>query len=140
LTLSIATVTYGTATVLKGLRNTVYFTKSIRNNVSNFAPTIGVVLGSLLARSARLAHGAEALLPALAIPAKFQTTSGRPWLVPIMDLPMWARFASFVPALMATVLLFLDQNITVRLVNNPSYKMEKGRRKGIYWMECTLIC
>jgi len=130
LTLSIASVTYGTATVLKGLRNTVYFTKSIRNNISNFAPTIGVVLGSLLARSARLAHGAEALLPALAIPAKFQTTSGRPWLVPLMDLPMWARFASFLPALMATVLLFLDQNITVRLVNNPTYKMEKGRRKG----------
>lgn len=130
LTLAIATVTYGTATVLKGLRNSVYFTKSIRNNLSNFAPTIGVVLGSLLARSARLAHGAEALLPALAIPAKFMTTSGRPWLVPLMDLPVWARFGALLPALMATVLLFLDQNITVRLVNNPMYKMEKGRRKG----------
>lgn len=130
LTLAIATVTYGTATVLKGLRNSVYFTKTIRNNISNFAPTIGVVFGSLLARSARLAHGAEALLPALAIPAKFQTTSGRPWLVPLMDLPVWARFAALLPALMATVLLFLDQNITVRLVNNPMYKMEKGRRKG----------
>ena len=43
---------------------------------------------------------------------------------------MWARFASFIPALMATVLLFLDQNITVRLVNNPRYRMKKGRRKG----------
>ena len=31
---------------------------------------------------------------------------------------------------MATVLLFLDQNITVRLVNNPRWKMTKGRRKG----------
>ena len=37
---------------------------------------------------------------------------------------------AFLPALMATVLLFLDQNITVRLVNNPQYKMEKGRRAG----------
>lgn len=130
LTLAISSVTYGTATVLKGLRNSVYFTKSIRKNVSNFAPTIGVICGSLLARSARIANGAEALLPALAIPAKFQTTSGRPWLVPLMELPTWARFAAFLPALMATVLLFLDQNITVRVVNNPSYKMEKGRRKG----------
>jgi len=130
LTLTIASVTFGSATVLKGLRNTNYFTKSIRKNVSNFAPTIGVVLGSLLARSARLAHGASAALPALAIPAKFQTTSGRPWLVPLLDLPVWARWAAFLPAIMATVLLFLDQNITVRIVNNPSYKMEKGRRKG----------
>ena len=123
-------MTYGSATILKGLRKTAYFTKTIRNNISNFAPTIGVVLGSLLARKARLAHGAEALLPALSIPANFQTTSGRPWLVPLMDLPVWARWASFLPALMATVLLYLDQNITVRVVNNPSYKMEKGRRKG----------
>ena len=130
LTLAIATVTYGSATVLKGLRNTVYFSKSVRNNISNFAPTIGVVLGSLLARSARIAHGAEALLPALSIPAQFATTSGRPWLVPFMDLPVWARFFAFLPALMATVLLFLDQNITVRVVNNPRYQMEKGRRKG----------
>jgi len=130
LTLTIASVTFGTATLLKGLRNTVYFTKSIRNNVSNFAPTIGVVLGSLLARSARLAHGAEALLPSLTIPSQFATTCGRPWLVPLMDLPVWARWGALLPALMATVLLFLDQNITVRLVNNPRYKMNKGRRDG----------
>jgi len=129
LTLVIATVTYSSATVLKGLRNTAYFTKTIRNNISNFAPTIGVVLGSLLARKARLVHGAQALLPSLAIPVTFQSTSGRPWLVPLLDLPVWARWAAFFPALMAVVLLFLDQNITVRVVNNPSYKMEKGRRK-----------
>jgi hypothetical protein len=43
---------------------------------------------------------------------------------------VWARWAAFVPALMAFVLLFLDQNITVRLINNPQYNMEKGRRKG----------
>jgi len=130
LTVTVALTTFGTATVLKGLRNTVYFTKSIRNNVSNFAPTIGVILGSLVARSARIAHGAEALLPALTIPTQFATTSGRPWLIPLMDLPVWARWGALLPALMATVLLFLDQNITVRLVNNPRYKMKKGRRLG----------
>jgi hypothetical protein len=130
LTLVIASVTYGISTVLKGLRKSVYFTPSIRTTVSNFAPTIGVVVGSLLARSARITYGAQALLPSLSIPTKFATTSGRSWLIPIGDLPVWARFASFLPAVMATVLLFLDQNITVRLVNNPSFKMTKGRRKG----------
>lgn len=129
LTLTCAVTTFTLATVLKSLRNTSYFTKSIRKNVSNFAPTIGVVATALLARWARLAHGFEiAGLPALSMPSTFATTSGRPWLVPILDLPVWARWASFLPALMATVLLFLDQNITVRLVNNPSYKMTKGRR------------
>ena len=32
----------------------------------------------------------------------------------------------------ATVLLFLDQNITVRLVNNPRWSMKKGRRDNNY--------
>jgi len=130
LTLTVAVTTYTTATVLRGLRNTVYFTKGIRKNVSNFGPTLGVVAGALVARWAKLSQGAEAALPALAIPQTFATTSGRPWLVPLADLPVWARWGAFFPALMATVLLFLDQNITVRLVNNPQYKMQKGRRKN----------
>jgi hypothetical protein len=32
---------------------------------------------------------------------------------------------------LATVLLFLDQNITARVVNNPRYKMMKGRDPGL---------
>lgn len=131
LTFVLASFTYFTATTLKGLRNTVYFNKRIRDTISNFAPTIGVVTACTLARWARVVHGSGvAGLPSLALPITFATTSGRPWLVPLLDLPVWARWASLVPALMATVLLFLDQNITVRLVNNPQYKMKKGRREG----------
>jgi len=103
----------------------------VRKNLSNFAPTIGVVSASLIARWARLAHGTEmAGLKVLTMPGSLATTSGRPWLVPLLTLPVWARWAAIVPALMAFVLLFLDQNITVRLVNSPSYKMKKGRREG----------
>ena len=131
LTLTCASTTYTLATLLKGLRKSTFFTKQIRNTISSFAPSIGVVVASLVARWARISQGAKiAALPSLAMPASFATTSGRPWLVPIFDLPVWARWAAFLPALMATVLLFLDQNITVRLVNNPRWKMKKGRRKG----------
>jgi hypothetical protein len=131
LTLTCASTTYFVSMVLKKLRNTVYFTKTIRNTLSSFAPTIGVVAASMIARAARLAYGtAEAGLPALTMPSVFGTTSGRPWLIPLLDLPVWARWAAFFPALMATVLLFLDQNISVRLVNNQRFKMTKGRRKN----------
>mmetsp|Transcript_7472 Transcript_7472/g.14942 ORF Transcript_7472/g.14942 Transcript_7472/m.14942 type:complete len:586 (-) Transcript_7472:137-1894(-) len=130
LTTIVAISTYFTANTLRGLRNTAYFTKGIRKNISNFGPTIGVITGALIARWARLSQGAAATLPALAIPPTFATSSGRPWLIPLTDLPVWARWGAFLPAIMATVLLFLDQNITVRLVNNPQYKMEKGRRKN----------
>jgi hypothetical protein len=131
LTLTCAASTFTIATLLKGLRKTSLFPSRVRNTISNFAPTIGVVTASLIARWARVVHGTKlAGLPSLSIPAVFGTTSGRPWLVPILDFPVWARWAAFLPALMATVLLFLDQNITVRLVNNPRWKMEKGRRKN----------
>ena len=130
LTLVVASTTYAAATILRGLRNTVYFNKRVRKNLSNFGPTLGVVAGALVANWAELAQGAAAALPALVIPPTFATTSGRPWLIPIFDLPVWARWGAFLPAVMATVLLFLDQNITVRLVNNPQYKMVKGRRRN----------
>lgn len=130
LTLIVAVSTYVTANTLRALRNTVYFAEGLRNNISNFGPTIGVLVGVLIANWAKVSQGAAAALPSLAIPPTFATTSGRPWLVPLMDLPVWARWGALIPALMATVLLFLDQNITVRLVNNPQYKMEKGRRKS----------
>ena len=71
-----------------------------------------------------------AQLPSLMVPPVFGTSTGRPWLVPMFDLPVWARWGAILPAMMATVLLFLDQNISVRLVNNPRWKMTKGRRKG----------
>uniref|UniRef100_A0A7S1UPF3 Bicarbonate transporter-like transmembrane domain-containing protein n=1 Tax=Grammatophora oceanica TaxID=210454 RepID=A0A7S1UPF3_9STRA len=128
LTLVCSMVTFGSALTLKGLKTSTYFTKSLRNNLSNFAPAIGVTLGSLVARAARLKYGvAAAALPVLKLPTQFATTTGRPWWIPLLDLPTWARWGAAVPALLATVLLFLDQNITARLVNNPRYKMTKGR-------------
>lgn len=130
MTLIVAVSTYYVSGAMRGLRNTVYFTESIRKNISNFGPTIGIATGALIARWARLAKGASATLPVITFPQTFATTSGRPWLIPLLDLPVWARWGAILPALMATVLLFLDQNITVRLVNNPQYKMEKGRRKN----------
>ena len=129
LTLVTAGTTFLVASTLKNLRRTSFFWKPVRNAISNFGPTVGVLSGALVARWARTAHGVyRAGLPALSLPGTFGTTSGRPWLVPLMDLPLWARWAAVLPALMATVLLFLDQNITVRLVNNPRWKMRKGRR------------
>mmetsp|Transcript_20083 Transcript_20083/g.29934 ORF Transcript_20083/g.29934 Transcript_20083/m.29934 type:complete len:589 (-) Transcript_20083:3390-5156(-) len=127
LTLVCAATTYMGSSVLKSIRSKAYFNKITRDSIANFGPTIAVVCSALIARSAKLAHGVT--LPSLSIPAQFATTTGRPWLVDLTAIPVWARWASFIPALMATVLLYLDQNITVRLVNNPRFEMKKGREK-----------
>jgi hypothetical protein len=46
--------------------------------------------------------------------------------VDLLAVPMWVRGATVVPALLATVLLFLDQNITARIVNSPGHRLHKG--------------
>jgi HCO3- transporter family len=129
LTLVTASTTFLVAYTLKKLRQSIYFTKSIRTTISSFAPTVGILSGAFFARWAVWKQGiAMAALPTLKMPNVFGTTTGRSWMIPIFDLPVWARWAAFLPAIMAAILLYFDQNITVRLVNNPKWKMKKGRR------------
>jgi len=130
LTLVACSLTFGTAVALRSLNKTQYLTKSIRKNLANFAPAIGVVVGSLAARSARIYWGAA--LPALLLPTKFITSTGRPWLVSLSTLTVSTRWMVALPAgLAAAVLLYLDQNITARLVNNPRFQQTKGKRTSV---------
>jgi hypothetical protein len=39
---------------------------------------------------------------------------------------MWVRLATVVPAVLLTILVFLDQNISARLINSPDHKLQKG--------------
>ena len=50
----------------------------------------------------------------------------RSWFVNPFDAPSWVIWISTIPALLLSILLYLDQNITVRLVNNAQYKLKKG--------------
>jgi hypothetical protein len=62
----------------------------------------------------------------LRVPEVIATTSGRPWLVDIFAVSPKIRLLCILPALMATVLLFMDQNITVRLIMSRKNKLRKG--------------
>ena len=44
---------------------------------------------------------------------------------------MWMRFAAAGPAILATVLIYLSQNITARLVNSPQNRLDKG--ESYHW-------
>jgi len=125
LTLTCCSLTFGIPKLLRGLPATSYFNGTARKNLANFAPAIGVAIGSLAARAARVNW--DVALPALQLPTEFVTTAGRSWLVPLSQLPVWARWASAFPALLAALLLFLDQNITARVANHPRFKQVKGR-------------
>jgi hypothetical protein len=122
--LIIALTTFSVASTLSKLRKTPFFPRKVRDTVSDFAPTIGVLSGIKLASSLMAKY--KFTLPMLAVPEVLATTSGRPWLVDIFGVSNKIKLLSILPAIMATVLLFMDQNITVRLIMSKENKLKKG--------------
>ena len=109
LVLSIAT--YTVATTLSRLRRGRYLRRWLREGLADFGPALAVIVmvaARYLLPSVELKH--------LAVPQTFAPTAERPWLIDIMNVPGWVPWAAAVPALLAAVLVFVDQNVTVRVV------------------------
>jgi mannitol/fructose-specific phosphotransferase system IIA component (Ntr-type) len=113
--------TFYVAMSLARFRRSRYLRAWIREFLADFGPAIALVVMALVAV---LVH--EVYLDVLLAPESFATTSGRPWLINPFDAPVWVRLAAVVPAVLLTVLVYLDQNITARLVNSPDHKLQKG--------------
>ncbi|TRY86238.1 hypothetical protein DNTS_026411, partial [Danionella cerebrum] len=66
--------------------------------------------------------------PKLIVPTEFKPTRpDRGWLIlPEGRLPWWICACSFVPALLVTILIFMDQQITAVIVNRKENKLKKG--------------
>ena len=122
LTVILALGTFTIAKFLKGSLNTPFLRRGFRNFLSDFGPSIAIVAMTFVA----ITFNEDVLLKTPAVPETIGTTTGRPWLVDIFEVPAWVIFASIGPAILATILLFLDQNITTRLVNSPDNKLKKG--------------
>ena len=121
LSLLLALGTYFIAMNLSRFRRSHYLRPAIREFLADFGPAIALGLMTLLAHQLH-----EVYLDVLPAPSRLATTSGRPWLIDVWALPTWARFAAIGPALLLAVLVFLDQNITARIVNSPDHRLRKG--------------
>lgn len=121
LTLVLALGTFLISRVLKNTVNTPYLRHNWREFLTDFGPSLAI-----LAMTAFAMSFPEVLLNRPAVPDTISTTSGREWLVDIFEVPVWVIFGAIGPAILATILLFLDQNITTRLVNAPDNKLKKG--------------
>ncbi|MCG8405862.1 MAG: PTS sugar transporter subunit IIA [Phycisphaerales bacterium] len=121
LSLLLALGTYQIAMGLSRMRRSRFLLPSIREFLADFGPTIALAGMTLVAFWLHEVH-----LDILSAPDEFGTTSGRPWMVSLFDAPMWVRFAALGPAVFVTVLVYLDQNITARLINSRDHKLRKG--------------
>lgn len=69
--------------------------------------------------------------PKLTVPAEFKPTwEGRGWFVDPFTNPWWTIPSAIAPALLATILIFMDQQITAVIVNRRENKL-KVRNESI---------
>ncbi|MEM9586517.1 MAG: PTS sugar transporter subunit IIA [Planctomycetota bacterium] len=126
LTLLLALGTLYLAMNLQAFRRSRFLLPWMREFLGDFGPTI-----ALVAMSGIAFWLSNINLTQLQIPSEFSTTADRAWLVNPFDAPQWIWLAAAVPGLLGAVLVFLDQNITARLVNSPDHKLHKG--PGYHW-------
>lgn len=65
--------------------------------------------------------------PKLEVPSEFKPTlSTRGWIISPFVNPMWSWVIAILPALLGTILIFMDQQITAVIVNRKENKLKKG--------------
>jgi hypothetical protein len=121
LSLLLALGTFYIAISLSRFRRSNYLRPRIREFIADFGPAIAIATMTIISVWLH-----EVKLDVLPAPDVFGTTNGRGWTVDLTAVPTWAKFAAAGPAILVTVLVFLDQNITARIVNSPDHRLHKG--------------
>nr|XP_051699188.1 anion exchange protein 4 isoform X1 [Oryctolagus cuniculus] len=110
------------AIALKHMKTSRFFPSVVRKVLSDFSSILAILLGC----------GLDALLglamPKLMVPREFKPTlPGRGWLVPPFGAnPWWLSVAAALPALLLSILIFMDQQITAVILNRVEYRLRKG--------------
>ncbi|NWH26326.1 S4A4 protein, partial [Grus americana] len=114
--------TFLSCTALKRFRSSRYFPVGVRKLVSDFA----IILASLASCAVDAALGLET--PKLLVPSELKPTNPvRGWIIsPFRANPWWVCLVSAVPAVLVTILIFMDQQITAVILNRREYKLQKG--------------
>lgn len=126
---------FSTMTVVK-FEATKFFNSKIRTAIKNFGPVSVILLFTLVNT---LPWCQKFRVPTLSVPDTFQLAGGRSFLVALKDIPMNVRMLCALPACLLTCLFFMDQNISVRLVNNPDNKLKKGEAYNLDMVALGLI-
>uniref|UniRef100_A0A3Q2UQZ2 Anion exchange protein n=1 Tax=Fundulus heteroclitus TaxID=8078 RepID=A0A3Q2UQZ2_FUNHE len=114
--------TYSMTVSLKKFKFSRYFPTKLRKLISDFSIFMSIMTFVGLDMLVGLKT------PKLIVPTEFKPTRpGRGWLVmPFGKNPWWIYLASFVPALLVTILIFMDQQISAVIVNRKENKLKKG--------------
>ncbi len=127
--------TYFIATSLVRFRKSQYLVPKMREFLADFGPAIAIGVMTLV--YVLLHNASEIHVGVLPAPDQIQPThleddgNPRSWFINPTSAPVWIWFASAIPALLGVVLLFLDHNITARILNDSDHHLEKG--EAYHW-------
>ncbi|KAM8940133.1 electrogenic sodium bicarbonate cotransporter 1 isoform 4-T4 [Pelodytes ibericus] len=129
--------TYTCSMALKKFKTSRYFPTTARKLISDFAIILSILIFC----------GIDALVgvdtPKLIVPSEFKPTSpNRGWFVPPFGgNPWWVYLAAALPALLVTILIFMDQQITGVIVNRKEHKLKKGAgyHLDLFWVAVLMI-
>mmetsp|Transcript_9533 Transcript_9533/g.21239 ORF Transcript_9533/g.21239 Transcript_9533/m.21239 type:complete len:728 (+) Transcript_9533:303-2486(+) len=121
--LSMALGTFFSTMKVVKFESSKFFNTKVRGVIKNFGP-VSVILFFTLVNL--LPWFQKFHVPTLSVPDTFQLAGGRSFLVSLKEIPVKVRWLCALPAWLLTCLFFMDQNISVRLVNNPDNKLKKG--------------
>uniref|UniRef100_A0A8C5CHJ9 Anion exchange protein n=1 Tax=Gadus morhua TaxID=8049 RepID=A0A8C5CHJ9_GADMO len=107
---------------LKEFKTSRYFPTKVRAIISDFAVFITILTMVLVD------YGLGIPSPKLQVPSKFKPTrDDRGWLInPVGPNPWWTTIITVIPALLCTILIFMDQQITAVIINRKEHKLKKG--------------
>uniref|UniRef100_G3PNB7 Anion exchange protein n=1 Tax=Gasterosteus aculeatus aculeatus TaxID=481459 RepID=G3PNB7_GASAC len=129
--------TYTCSMCLKKFKTSQFFPTSVRKLISDFA----IILAILIFCGVDMLVGVET--PKLIVPSEFKPTSSkRGWFVPPFGgNPWWVYLAASLPALLVTILVFMDQQITAVIVNRKEHMLKKGAgyHLDLLWVAILLI-
>ncbi|XP_068165880.1 sodium-driven chloride bicarbonate exchanger-like isoform X1 [Antennarius striatus] len=107
---------------LKEFKTSRYFPTKVRAIISDFAVFITILTMVLIDYALGIPS------PKLQVPNKFKPTrDDRGWIInPVGPNPWWTTIITFIPALLCTILIFMDQQITAVIINRKEHKLKKG--------------
>ncbi|KAJ6666472.1 hypothetical protein lerEdw1_020195, partial [Lerista edwardsae] len=114
--------TFFLSSFLKQFKTKRYFPTKVRSTISDFAVFLTIVIMVLIDYLVGVPS------PKLHVPEKFEPTrNDRGWLIdPLGPNPWWTILVAAVPALLCTILIFMDQQITAVIINRKEHKLKKG--------------
>uniref|UniRef100_A0A672G8H5 Anion exchange protein n=1 Tax=Salarias fasciatus TaxID=181472 RepID=A0A672G8H5_SALFA len=114
--------TFFLSSFLKQFKTERYFPTKVRSTISDFAVFITIMIMVLVDYLMGIPS------PKLNVPDRFEPTSKhRGWLIdPLGENPWWTLLVAALPALLCTILIFMDQQITAVIINRKEHKLKKG--------------